>query len=573
MGRGWLILTLLAAGATAASAQDFAINPKHDLSCFGPGPIRALDETEVCIFCHVPHNASPAAPLWNRYNPATYYRIYRSSTTDALIDQPGPASKQCLSCHDGSIALGLTLDRPFTDPIPMTHLYMPSGPSNLTNDLSDDHPIGFRYNRTLTNRDQQLRPPQLVDNRIKFGPHGEVECVACHDPHINELGNFLRITDRQGALCLTCHELQGWPISGHATSATAVPVSVTNGEQLPYRSMADNACASCHVAHSAPRRVRLLYDQPSKLCIECHNGLAGSNVASVIGQRYGHRINTIIDRDVPPGQRVGGIRQTVECGDCHNPHAVANGPAQPVFAPSNAPTPVPPEMRFVPGINIGGAPIEQATLYYEVCLKCHADAPAVVRDRIIRQRDNLGNVRTQFLPTAASYHPVAFPTRNNADEVPSLIASQRNRRFIGCQDCHNNPDADALGGIGGVPAGPHGSRYQYLLSAQYETRDFTVESPQSYSLCYQCHDRNSILNNESFPLHREHIVNGRSPCSSCHAAHGVSGSPANHDNLINFDLTIVGGERFYADTGRQAGTCTLTCHGVRHVNFAYGTGP
>ena len=50
-----------------------------------------------------------------------------------------------------------------------------------------------------------------------------------------------------------------------------------------------------------------------------------------------------------------------------------------------------------------------------------------------------------------------------------------------------------------------------------------------------------------------------------------------HSNLINFDLSIVqpasGGLRGrieFVDQGPQRGSCTLTCHGVVHVNFGYG---
>jgi len=50
----------------------------------------------------------------------------------------------------------------------------------------------------------------------------------------------------------------------------------------------------------------------------------------------------------------------------------------------------------------------------------------------------------------------------------------------------------------------------------------------------------------------------------------VTGSPAQHGHLINFDLSIVAGARQYNDTGLFSGSCTLTCHGVNHVNFVYG---
>ncbi|MFQ5805571.1 MAG: cytochrome c3 family protein [Phycisphaerae bacterium] len=549
-----------------ASADETVINSKHDLSTFGPGPVRAVEESRVCIFCHVPHNASPAAPLWNRHNPTTHYRIYSSRTTDARIDQPGAASKRCLSCHDGSIALGLTLDRPLTDPIAMTHLYIPTGPADLTNDLSDDHPIGLRYDRALSNRDRQIRPPELVDHRIQLGRRGELECIACHQPHNNELGNFLRITEREGALCLTCHDLDGWRTSSHALSPRTVPVTVTNGERLPYRSMADNACRSCHVPHGAPRRERLLYDRPSRLCLNCHDGIGAKNVLAVSDRRSGHRANRLLELRRSPEGRLH-VLHSVECSDCHNPHAVAQNPLRgPQRSAGQGPL-IPPAMRDVPGVSLAGLPVATARLYYEVCFRCHADRPVIVPGRIVRERDTGGNVRRQFLPTVASAHPVAFASRRTG-EVPSLLPEFRTPRLISCQDCHNNPDAVGAGGT--QVNGPHGSRFDFLLVARYETRDFTIESPQAYSLCYQCHDRNSILNDESFPHHRNHVARGRSPCSACHTAHGVSGSTSQHNHLINFDISIVGGERFFVDTGRVSGSCTLTCHGVRHVNFTYG---
>jgi predicted CXXCH cytochrome family protein len=560
-----LLLLATIAGGPPARADDRVVNSKHDLSVLGPGPIRAVEEDEVCIFCHTPHNASPAAPLWNRYNPTTYYRIYRSPTMEARVDQPGPASKLCLSCHDGSLALGLTLDRPLTDPILMTHPYMPSGPSNLTNDLSDDHPIGFRFDRALSNRDRQLRPPQLVDHRVPLGPLGELECTACHDPHNNEVGNFLRITDRDGVLCTTCHDLAGWPLSAHANSPRTVSPTVTGGEALSYRSMRDNACRACHLSHSAPHREHLLYDRPSQLCIDCHDGLGATSILPVLDQRSGHRVSRFYERRRPPETRFRAL-PIVECTDCHNPHAVVATLAPEPLAPGHGSPRVPLAMQFVPGISLSGLPVDPATMYYEVCFRCHADRPVLLPRRIIRSRDAGGNIRREILPTAASAHPIAFPARDTG-EVPSLVSEARVRRFVGCQDCHDNPNARDAGGL--EAAGPHGSPYDFLLAARYETHDGTAESPQAYALCYRCHDRNSILGDESFTLHRSHVVRGRVPCSACHAPHGVSGGAAQHSHLINFDISIVGGQRSYVDTGRFSGSCTLRCHGVTHANFTY----
>lgn len=563
-----ILLTIFLSGLAASSAfadESIVLSP-HNLSATGRGTVRALNEGEICIFCHTPHNADPQAPLWNRYNPTTYYRIYSSSTTDARIDQPGGPSKMCLSCHDGSIALGLVLSRPATDPIELNQTFMPSGPSNLTNDLSDDHPIGFRYDRQLSNRDHQLRSPDLVSSRIKLGDRGQLECTACHDPHNNELGNFLRITDRQGTLCNTCHRMDGWRESAHAITPAAVPPTVTNGLQLPFSGMSDAACSSCHKVHSAPQRERLLRERPFNLCMDCHRGWPGRDLSGVLNQRSGHRFVKLWSLH-DPAENPLTMRAHVDCVDCHNPHAVQPNFLAAARLPLDRGPLVPPGMRLVSGVTSAGTPTERATFYFEVCFKCHADRPVPVPHRIIRQRDVFGNTRREFLPTAASAHPVLTIAHLGA-EVPSLVPAMRIRAQLTCQDCHNNPDARELGGFG--PNGPHGSRFEFLLNANYETADFTMESPQAYALCYQCHDRTSILNDESFKLHKKHVVDDRSPCSACHAPHGVTGSPAQHGHLINFDLSIVGGPRRYNDTGLFTGNCTLTCHGVNHVNFTYG---
>jgi len=361
--------------------------------------------------------------------------------------------------------------------------------------------------------------------------------------------------------------MHGWEFGAHARSPRSVPAAVTEGEQLPYRSMADNACRSCHDTHTAPYRQWLLYDRPSRLCLDCHDGLTAESILPVVDQRYGHRINKLFEVRRGPEDRLR-VNPFVECVDCHNPHAVASDLFGNTRLALGAQGPMlPPAMVWVSGVSIAGVPVDPATAYYEVCFKCHGDRPVRVPNRIFRQEDTLGNVRRQFQITAASAHPVAYPARNTS-VVPSLSAQYRTRLFVSCQDCHNNPNGKSVGGT--EADGPHTSRFQYLLVRRYETRDFTMESPQAYALCYECHDRNSILGDQSFSLHRVHIVRGRSPCSACHTAHGVTGTPAEHSNLINFDLAIVSGRRQFIDTGRYSGTCTLTCHGVEHVNFTYG---
>ena len=90
---------------------------KHNLSVSGPGSLRASTEADICIFCHAPHNTTGVGPLWNHALSAATYTPYSSSTLKATVGQPTGASKLCLSCHDGTVALGMVASR--STPIPM----------------------------------------------------------------------------------------------------------------------------------------------------------------------------------------------------------------------------------------------------------------------------------------------------------------------------------------------------------------------------------------------------------------------------------------------------------------------
>lgn len=567
------ILSLAAAAPVVA--QDSVVGSLHDLSVSGPGDIHALFEEQVCIFCHAPHNATGQAPLWNREMPPTHYRIYQSSTTDARIDQPSGPSKMCLSCHDGALALGLVASRPPNEPIVMSRRTIPPGPSDLTQDLSDDHPIGFRFDRALFNRDGQLRNPDLLTGTLPLGAHSEVHCTTCHDPHNNSLGNFLREPDLRSAICLSCHDLHGWEASSHARSAKSVTGrAVDPTERLPYHTVADNACTSCHKVHSAPGRERLLrFQRDEDNCLNCHNGSIGAkNIESEISKPSGHpvhRYHGIHD----PAEDPRTAPRHVECADCHNPHAVAPEVVSNINTPSNGQ--IGDTMRFVSGVSRTGQVIDHSRFEYEVCFKCHADNVSREHRPIVSRQITQTNTRAEFQPTNPSFHPVIGP-RSNPDVV-SLRPPWRNGAIMRCTDCHNSDTADSSSGFGA--RGPHGSIYRPLLIANYETGAFVTESPQAYALCYRCHERQSILSDQSFSLHSLHVVRGRASCSACHDAHGISrtqGNSRNHSNLINFDRSQVqpaggalGNRIEFIDTGRYSGSCTLVCHGVTHVRFEY----
>ncbi|MEZ5010148.1 MAG: hypothetical protein R2744_00170 [Bacteroidales bacterium] len=134
------------------------VNTVHNLSATGPGIIKASSESEICIFCHTPHSGSPVAPLWNRNDPGSFYILYNSTTTDALPGQPDGASLLCLSCHDGTIALGNILSRVADIDFSGGVTIMPPA-IQLTTDLADDHQVSFANNAALAALDRQLERP------------------------------------------------------------------------------------------------------------------------------------------------------------------------------------------------------------------------------------------------------------------------------------------------------------------------------------------------------------------------------------------------------------------------------
>lgn len=171
---------------------------------------------EICEPCHTPHHTKPLpAPLWNHQLSTATYTMYDSvysPTMDADVSpQPNGASKICLSCHDGTVALENYGD--ITDGT--IFLY---GKELIGTDLTDDHPISFVYDTALSVKDGELFDPSIKPSGIigSVGSvnddmllQGKMECSSCHDVHNTRAvaGTKLLLKDNVGsALCLTCHD-------------------------------------------------------------------------------------------------------------------------------------------------------------------------------------------------------------------------------------------------------------------------------------------------------------------------------------------------------------------------------
>ncbi len=538
----FLIIIMSFVGIFALPSYANILTSKHNLSVGGTGAITATNENRVCIFCHTPHQSTKVVPLWNRSQSNATYNLYGSSTLVASPGQPTGASRLCLSCHDGTIAIGMLSG--MATPIPLTGgiTAMPIGRSNLQTNLSDDHPISFAYTSSLALQRGELNDPVSLPAEISLGDDQTMQCTSCHDPHKNIHGMFLVMGNQGSALCLACHDKTGWASSTHATSLAT----------------ADQACQSCHQPHGAPGASHLLQSATEEgTCLaNCHNGSGeGSNIQGTINKFYNHPVNYATGvHDLTENPL--SMDKHVECADCHNPHQVNNQ-----GAPLASPSAINGRLAGVKGVSIAGMELTEANEEYEICFGCHADNAFVgssVVTRIIQET----NERLRFEPGNPSFHPVVAAGKNM--NVPSLRPEYSETDMIYCTDCHGSDSSVKAGGVGAN--GPHGSIYPHILIARYEQDSYPINySSSNYSLCFRCHDPNALFNPQISTFgnsHRTHVIGHGTSCSVCHDPHGVSvaqgATTRNNAHLINFDIRFV--DPLTAEYDSVAKNCTVSCH-------------
>jgi predicted CXXCH cytochrome family protein len=602
-----ILIILLPLTATAAG-RGVNASP-HNLSLGGPNPKYAFDEIRVCVFCHTPHNASTTAwmaPLWNRALPIeNQYQMYQSPNFNAKVtiasSMPTGASRICLSCHDGTLALnrygGTVMGARGATP------QFISGAANLTTNLSDDHPISFLYDEALA-LSARLVSPALLTGPVKLDNAGFVQCTSCHNPHDNEFGKFLVMNNGDSTkpgynpavlspLCVTCHAPIGWSTSIHNTG---------------------NGCMNCHTSHTAPIAQYLLKTTIDQSCFTggCHTSstahvesdsiqiaagpvqyllhsirnslfLADKTERSNRPERErGTDLKSVFDRKVyrhPIGQNQGShdrkehlpiTKPHVECVDCHNAH-LAGG--------VDVPGGVKRSLKGVVGIGTDSASGLAATQEYEICFKCHSGGSAgnfvALRkaNRLIQEPDQM----KRFRASNPSLHPVTVNRRSTGESLLDEFRSSMIR--IDCSDCHNSDESKKAGRSG--PNGPHASRFEHILMARYEMPTASGKSQSSctdyrarYDLCFRCHSDNYVMTsgsafaNAGVNEHTRHVTDRCIPCAACHDPHGVplqrGATPTNNAHLINFDRDYAASRSLptpsYQSLGVGRGNCTVSCH-------------
>lgn len=544
--------------ATVPAFGTSIVDSMHNLSVSGTGSVKATTQTEICIFCHTPHNARPDIPyLWNRQDPAMAYTPYASSTLKASVGQPTGTSRLCLSCHDGTIAPGAVLSQTTA----MTFAASMTGRSSiLGTNLADDHPISFDYGAAAS-ANSQLSGTASLPSVVRLDSTGQMQCTSCHNPHNDQYGKFLVVSNLASGLCISCHLKTNWSGSSHAVSTKTW--NGTDSDPWPnssYTSVAANACANCHRPHTATGQQRLLnYAVEETNCLVCHNGnVASADIGADLAKTYRHPVSLYTGVHDAAENYSGAVSKHVECADCHNPHQVSS-------SISSAPL-VPGRLQGVQGVDFyTNAYLPSATYEYQICFKCHGDLSNNVltsAQPIIRYWTNTRDNRVKFNPANVSYHPLIAPLNKISDGM--LVAPWAKGILIYCTDCHGSDSGGAKGS--------HGSIYPHILVSKYETSEVSPTSSTAYltdsALCFKCHNSTTLFGlTTKFPQHKKHLTVGTMErCSYCHDPHG---SPTNA-GMINFDMrpgivSLSNGKPIQLIYPLSTKTsCVLTCHGVVH---------
>jgi predicted CXXCH cytochrome family protein len=565
--------------------------------------------TETCIYCHTPHQAAPVKGLkglWNHQLSSAKYQFYSSSTykEGTPVLSPSSPSRLCLSCHDGTVALGSTYNQKTSQATARSL----SSAGNMGTDLSKTHPFSFNTwvkDNTLLDMLFSTTPRATANASVKL-PNGILECTTCHEPHIQNIdpkrpNMFLVVNNANGKLCQACHDvykpspnvLSGWTTDAHAVSASSQGTTATG-----YSSIAQGACMNCHTPHGSGS-ARLLRGADEYACYSCHaNSSSQSRWAQVwVGYddpaKYSHPL-PMTGHDPNEDLSLVSTPRHVKCWDCHNPHS--SKPSSASKAPLQA------SLYQATGVDKDGNKVTPANHSYEVCFKCHADTPNKPESTPgytkfgytpTRQVD-AHNVRLDFISTSARHNVVlpragrTFPDyRSSTLKLDGTVGRPLTSGYLYCEDCHNNNNAQASGGTG--PNGPHISTYEHLLERRYDMNSpaasavmpvISLSVPSNggdplngpFALCNKCHNIQMLLTtgDTGFRHHASHTVAAGISCAVCHAPHGVQGGDAvHHRGSINLDLAMAGPD---PTTGRlEINTATRTCYVSCHFSNAPAT--
>ena len=175
-------LTILLSGATLPAQISTDVIGVHNLGPNSKSPITGA-RPDACAYCHAPHSGLNAG-LWNQKLTTQSYTTYTSDTEKNTGRQPtlGYSTNQCLSCHDGTVAVGTT--------VAYGQVTM-RGSMNTWDVFGSNMQSSHPFSLVLPLKDNVDLMASLAANgrtgdatgAVKL-IKGNVECTSCHNPHV-----------------------------------------------------------------------------------------------------------------------------------------------------------------------------------------------------------------------------------------------------------------------------------------------------------------------------------------------------------------------------------------------------
>lgn len=153
----------------------------------------AASAAGFCTQCHSGDNAQARAMHAAGIAKAHLQLPVRQPTDPTAPGQLDAQSRNCLSCHDGSIAREVTA--------------VASGPSATPAAHAKNHPLGIPYVDRWSQWGQpsNLVPAAALDPRVRLFDN-TIGCGSCHSPY-SPHAKLLVMPNANSALCQSCHRI------------------------------------------------------------------------------------------------------------------------------------------------------------------------------------------------------------------------------------------------------------------------------------------------------------------------------------------------------------------------------
>ncbi len=362
--------------------------------------------------------------------------------------------------------------------------------------------------------------PNAGSKEFTLMAEGADLCYVCHDSK-NEKKN-IHLPVQEGE-CLTCHSPHS---SAEKYLLTESPVSTlcSNCHDLELSSLKfrhkpvnEGKCTDCHDSHQSDQSHLLKSEQPA-LCFSCHEKT---------------KAQTSLKNQHPPFES--------ECSSCHKHHASEE---------PNLLTAKTKDLCLICHSEMEES-LSNATLVHEAinsdetCVYCHS--PHASNEGKLMQKE-------QKLVCLSCHNKTYTSGNKKIDNIKLILQNSKHIHAPvedACTNCHN----------------PHYSGNSALLIEKYTQQPYTLANPDSFALCFACHD--SVLmskktttsatnfRNGDKNLHYLHLNFSKSRnCNLCHNVHGSKNSFLIQDKVEfgKWQMPV------YFEVFENGATCSTGCH-------------